>query len=151
MACSIEARVPFLDNDLANLALQMPERFKVKGTTTKFLLREVASRHAPTECVYRAKRGFTLPMGEWMRKDLRPLVEDILSHERLRASGVLSPKKVESLKWEHFSGKRDHGHLLWNIAVFEAWMDRWMRRSRQAAPVRSPSIHSSESNIVYAT
>jgi asparagine synthase (glutamine-hydrolysing) len=129
MACSVEARVPFLDNDLANLALRMPDQFKVRGTSTKYLLKKVAARHVPRDCVYRAKRGFTLPMAQWMRRDIRPMVEDLLSAERLRRRGVLEPTTVERLKSEHFSGRRDHAHLLWNLVVFEGWMGRWMDSS----------------------
>lgn len=126
MACSLEVRVPFLDNDLVCLALGMPDDLKLRGLHGKYLLKKVAARHVPKECIYRPKRGFTAPMGQWLRTDLRPLVEDLLSSTRLRRRGIFNPEALEQIKSQHFGGTHDHAHLLWNALVFEGWADRWM-------------------------
>lgn len=126
MACSVEARVPFLDNELVHLALRMPDNLKLRGLQGKYLLKKVAARHVPKDCVYRAKRGFTVPMGEWLRAELRTVAEDFLSSSRLRVQGIFNPVAIEQLKFEHFAGTHDHAHVLWSLLVFELWTDRWM-------------------------
>ncbi len=131
MAVSLEARVPFLDKDLVALAFRMPDRFKVDGGRTKVLLKEVAVRRLPRECVYRPKEGFSIPIKNWLARELRPLLEDLLAPDRLAAGGVFSPRCVERLKREHLSGRANHSHILWSLMVFEAWRDRWLEGEAQ--------------------
>lgn len=125
MACSLEVRVPFLDPDLVELAFRVPPRLKTAGGRTKPLLKRVAARHVPHECVYRPKEGFSIPMKHWLRGELRPLLEDLLDSGRLRNDGIFQVATVERLKREHLAGDANHSHLLWTLMVFQDWRSRW--------------------------
>ena len=125
MACSLEGRVPLLDPELVELAFRMPAALKVGREGTKILLKRVAARHVPKECVYRPKEGFSIPIKNWLGGELRPLVDDLLSSERLRRQGVFRVETVERLRREHDAGLANHSHVLWSLMVFEDWRGRW--------------------------
>lgn len=125
MACSLEARVPFLDHEVAELAFQIPEHLKLRGRTTKPLLKEVAARYVPRGCVYRPKQGFSIPIKHWLRGEFRPLMEELLSVDRIRAGGLFQPATVDRLRWEHLAGRANHSHILWSLMVFQEWRRRW--------------------------
>jgi len=125
MAASLEARVPFLDKDLVELAFQIPSRLKVAGGRTKILLKQVASRHVPRDCVYRPKEGFSVPIKHWLKTDLRPRMEELLASTRLREAGLFNVGTVERLKAEHLADRANHSHILWSMMVFEDWRSRW--------------------------
>jgi len=125
MACSLEARVPFLDHELVDLAFAMPATLKVRGFRTKVLLKRVAARRLPRASVYRPKQGFSIPMKTWLMNDFRPLLEDMLSPARLGPEGIFRADAVERLKAEHLSGRANHSHVLWSLIVFQDWRGRW--------------------------
>jgi len=125
MACSLEGRVPLLDPELVELAFRMPAELKVGREGTKILLKRVAARHVPKECVYRPKEGFSIPIKNWLGNELRPLVDDLLSSERLRREGVFRVETVERLRRDHDAGRANHSHVLWSLMVFEDWRSRW--------------------------
>ena len=125
MAASLEARVPFLDHELAELAFRMPPGLKVRRDETKPLLKRLASRYVPEECVYRPKEGFSIPLKNWLRGPFRPLLEERLDPERLREEGIFRPGTVERLREEHMAGAANHSHVLWSMLVFEDWRERW--------------------------
>ncbi|HEX3234024.1 MAG TPA: asparagine synthase (glutamine-hydrolyzing) [Gemmatimonadales bacterium] len=125
MACSLEGRVPLLDPELVELAFRMPAELKVGREGTKILLKRVAARHVPKECVYRPKEGFSIPIKNWLGGELRPLVDDLLSSERLRREGVFRVETIERLRREHDAGVANHSHVLWSLTVFEDWRARW--------------------------
>ncbi len=125
MACSLEARVPLLDRDIAELAFRLPAALKYDGSHTKILLKRVAARHVPRECVYRPKEGFSIPIKNWLRNEFRPLVERYLAPERLKSEGLFEPEVVGRLWQEHLDNRANHSHLLWSLLVFEQWRDRW--------------------------
>lgn len=125
MACSLEARVPYLDHDLVELAFRMPERFKVHRRQTKVLLKKVAARHLPHDCVYRAKQGFSIPIKTWLGNEFRPLLDEHLSQRRIVDDGLFDAAEIERLKGEHFAGRENHSHVLWTLLVFQDWRRRW--------------------------
>lgn len=125
MACSLEARVPFLDHELVELAFQMPDHLKVHRGRTKVLLKRVAARHVPSEAVYRPKQGFSIPLKHWLRSELRPLVDELLSAEHLERGGIFEPRAVAQLCSEHMQGRANHSHVLWSLLVFQDWRSRW--------------------------
>ncbi len=129
MAVSLETRVPFLDKDLVQLAFQIPESMKLAQRQTKVLLKRVAARHIPHECVYRQKEGFSIPIKTWLGTQFRPVMEALLSEQRIKAAGLFNWQTVERLKVEHLQGKANHSHLLWSMIVFEAWRDKWLEGS----------------------
>ena len=125
MACSLEARVPLLDHELAELAFRVPPALKVDGDETKVLLKRVAARHVPRECVYRPKEGFSIPIKGWLCDVLRPLMEELLSPGLLAEEGIFRPESIERLKREHLEGRANHSHVLWSLMVFQDWRRRW--------------------------
>jgi len=125
MACSLEARVPLLDRNVVELAFRLPPALKYDGSHTKILLKRVAARHVPRECVYRPKEGFSIPIKNWLRHEFRGLVERYLAPERLRQEGLFEPAVVERMWQEHLGNRANHSHLLWSLLVFEQWRERW--------------------------
>jgi asparagine synthase (glutamine-hydrolysing) len=126
MAVSLEARVPYLDTDLVELAFAMPAALKIEQGETKALLKKVAARHLPRECVYRPKEGFSIPIKQWLGTTLRPLMEDLLAERRIRQQGIFQAERVEQLKKEHCSGQANHSHILWSLIMFQSWQQRWL-------------------------
>jgi asparagine synthase (glutamine-hydrolysing) len=125
MACSLEARVPLLDRELVELAFRVPVDLKFDGRRSKILLKKVAERHVPRDCVRRQKEGFSIPMKHWLKHELRELVERYLAPGRLQAEGLFDPGTAGRLWQEHLDNRANHSHLLWTMLVFEQWRERW--------------------------
>ncbi len=126
MACSLEVRVPFLSPEVIALAFAAPPELKVSGGQTKVLLKRIAARHVPHECVYRPKEGFSIPMKHWLNlPEFITLMDDLLAPARLRSEGIFEPAVVERLRREHRAGRANHSHMLWSLLVFHDWRRRW--------------------------
>ena len=125
MAVSLEARVPFLDHRVVELAWRVPLNMKVRDGRGKWLLRQVLSRYVPPELFERPKMGFAVPVGDWLRGPLRAWAGDLLSPDQLRAEGFLDPHPVQQAWNEHLSGARDRTHELWAVLMFQAWHDTY--------------------------
>jgi asparagine synthase (glutamine-hydrolysing) len=125
MACSLETRVPLLDKELVELAFRVPSDLKIHRGQTKDLLKRVAARHVPRDCVYRPKEGFSIPIKHWLRTEFRPAMEELLSPSRIACEGVFDTETVSRLKTEHLSGQENHSHVLWSMLVFQDWRSRW--------------------------
>ncbi len=121
MAVSLEARVPFLDHRLVELAATIPTAAKLAGGRLKAVLKTVAERHVPRECVHRAKQGFAAPLERWLRGPLRGRLEDALAPARVRDRGVFEVAFVEWMKREFFERGRDLSLQLYQALVLEAW------------------------------
>ena len=93
---------------------------------TKILLKRIAARYVPAECVERPKEGFSIPIKNWLKTRFRDLMKDMLDPGRLREQGLLEPAVVGRLKEEHLSGVANHSHLLWSLMVFQDWSRRWL-------------------------
>ena len=126
MAVSLEARVPYLNKDLVELAFRLPDKLKIHKGKTKVLLKQIAARHVPARCVYRQKEGFSIPIKNWLGTQFRPLMDELLCSTRIRNAGLFNPQTIETLKQQHLSGHANHSHLLWSLIVFEAWQDKWL-------------------------
>jgi len=126
MAVSLETRVPYLDRDLVELAFSIPGRWKVNAHQTKILLKSIAARHVPRECVYRPKEGFSIPIKHWLRGNLRPLMEDLLNPKTMDQEGLFRPQTIQRLKEEHLAARANHSHILWSLMVFQAWRRRFL-------------------------
>jgi asparagine synthase (glutamine-hydrolysing) len=120
MAASLETRAPLLDHWLVELAATIPFNLKIKGSTTKYLLKRVARDFLPQEIIHRPKHGFGVPLGAWLRKDAS-VVRDVLLSPEARGRGLLHMSAVEKLLNEHVSGTRDHGQRLWSLLTLEWW------------------------------
>jgi asparagine synthase (glutamine-hydrolysing) len=122
MACSIETRVPFLDHRVVELAWRLPQHMKVRGNTGKWAMRQLLYKYVPRELIERPKVGFAVPIGQWMRCQLRDWAEDLLNEKKLREQGYLNPKPLRRRWEEHLSGRRDHTSSLWAILMFQSWL-----------------------------
>ena len=126
MAVSLETRVPFLDSEMVELAFCVPHFLKVDSGKSKILLKKVAARHIPQECIYRPKEGFSIPIKKWLCKELRPLMEESLDRRTIREDGLFHAETVSRLKNEHLEGRYNHSHILWSLIVFQSWQKRWL-------------------------
>jgi asparagine synthase (glutamine-hydrolysing) len=121
MANSLEARSPFLDHEVMEFTARLPPRFKLRGMTSKYLLRKIGRQLLPSECLDRRKMGFGVPVGDWMRGELRPLLDDALLSPRASARGLFRPEAVHRLVNEHQSRAKDHTYRLWALLWLELW------------------------------
>ncbi len=121
MANSLEARSPFLDHHLVEFAARLPSRFKLNGRTSKHVLRQAVADLVPADNLSRPKRGFAVPIGRWLRRELRELAADHLLGRRAAERGLFDPAVVARIVGEHQSGKADHAHHLWVLLMLELW------------------------------
>jgi asparagine synthase (glutamine-hydrolysing) len=128
MAHSLEARVPYLDTVVTNLALALPTRHKVRGLGKKVLLRKAAEPLLPRRIVHGRKRGFSIPAAAWLRGDLVPFARDTLSPDRLRRQGYFEPGAVTRLLDDHVAGREDLSRQLWGLLAFTLWHERHVER-----------------------
>jgi asparagine synthase (glutamine-hydrolysing) len=124
MAHSLEVRVPYLDQIVAELALALPTRLKVRGFAKKRLLRKAVAPLLPRPILYGRKRGFSIPAAAWLRGELEPFARDVLSPERVRRQGYLRPEAVTRVLDDHVAGREDLSRQLWGLLAFSLWHDR---------------------------
>ncbi|MET8338514.1 asparagine synthase (glutamine-hydrolyzing) [Streptosporangium canum] len=120
MACSLEARSPFLDHVLMEWAAGLPGELKICGGTTKYLLKRAMADWLPAHLLKRPKMGFGVPLASWLRTGLRPLAHDLLADATVRDRGIFAPRAVARLLAEHAAG-RDHSNRIWTLMQFELW------------------------------
>jgi asparagine synthase (glutamine-hydrolysing) len=125
MLCSLESRAPYLDKDVVMFGLAMPSSLKIRRTTTKWLLKQVARRWLPRSIVHRKKRGLSVPVAQWLNGGLRPEVDRLLAPNRIESRGLLQGRKVQQLVSEHRRGLANHSRAIWTILILEYWIDRW--------------------------
>jgi asparagine synthase (glutamine-hydrolysing) len=126
MAVSLEARVPFLDKELVELAFRLPDRHKIRRGETKAVLKNIAARKIPHGCVYRPKEGFSIPVKQWLGGQFRPMLDQATSRSRIEGDGLFEFAQIKRLKEEHLSGSANHSHVLWSLIVFDRWKSMWL-------------------------
>ena len=125
MAVSLEVRSPLLDHRVAEFAWSLPLGLKVRDGGAKWVLRQMLYRHVPRALVDRPKAGFSIPVGGWLRHELRDWAEDLLDERRLREAGFFNPAPIRALWHDHLKGTRNGQYALWGILMFEAWRRRY--------------------------
>lgn len=124
MAASVEARAPYLDHHLVEFVGSLPSTYKFKGSESKLLMRHAARRWLPDDVVRRPKQGFWVPLDTWLRSDLRSMLLDLTTPERVRRHGLLDDAEVSRLVDQHQRGGRG-GTKIWTILCFQLWYERF--------------------------
>ncbi len=124
MANSLEARSPFLDHKVIEFAASLPEKIKVRGTETKYLLKKAASRLVPKEVLYRRKMGFGIPVGYWLKNEMKDFMSEVLLSEKSFNRGLFKPEVIKRLVSEHLAEKQNHTYPLWTLLMLELWFQQ---------------------------
>lgn len=126
MTVSLEARSPFLDHHLMEFAASLPESLKLRGMTTKYLLKRVFKQFVPQENLTRAKMGFGVPIGHWFRGTMQPFLRETLLSEKALSRGLFNRASVRQLIDQHVANKVNHEHRLWSLLMLELWFQRFI-------------------------
>jgi asparagine synthase (glutamine-hydrolysing) len=126
MANSLEARSPFLDHHLIEFAASLPEKLKLRGLTTKYLLKKILHKLLPAENLDRRKMGFGVPIGHWFRGKLQPFLRETILSEKALQRGLFKPEAVKRLVELHTRGERDYSNQLWTLLMLELWFQRFI-------------------------
>ncbi len=126
MAVSLEVRVPLLDHRVVEYTSKLPESLKFKNGRGKYLLKKLLARYVPAHFFERPKMGFTVPINRWLHNELKDLLLDNLSSERLKREGLFNQALVEKKLREHLSGQFNHYLCLWPLLMWEMWRERWL-------------------------
>lgn len=127
MANSLEVRVPFLDHKLLEFAMSISSRYKLRGLTTKYLLKKIMKDKLPEKIIKGIKKGFSMPLARWFREDFSTLINEFLSEETVRRRKYFNYPLIRRLCDEHFTGKKDNSKELWALICFEIWHRRYVR------------------------
>jgi len=121
MASSMEVRVPLLDHELVEMAARIPARLKLKGLTRKYILKRAAEAWLPRDIVYRKKAGFSAPIRAWLARDLRQVVEELLSETNIKRRGYFDYRFVRRLIDDNLSGREDNSLKIFQLLTLELW------------------------------
>lgn len=126
MAASLEVRVPLLDHRVVEYTAKLPDSLKYRNGEGKYILRRLLSRYVPSNMFERPKMGFGVPIDKWFRNELKDLLLDYLSPERLKKEGIFDQYLVEEKIKEHLLGEVNHQYRLWSLLMWEMWRERWL-------------------------
>jgi asparagine synthase (glutamine-hydrolysing) len=122
MTISLETRVPYLDHNLVEFIMSLPLEMKIRYGSSKWILREVLYRYVPRQLMERPKMGFSIPVGDWIKGDMRGWAESLLEERQMKEEGFFVFQTVEEMWRRHLSGRFNHTHELWNILMFQSWL-----------------------------
>jgi asparagine synthase (glutamine-hydrolysing) len=125
MAHSLEVRPPFLDHRLVEFAASLPENYKLRGSKLKFLLKELMKDKLPQTILGRKKEGFDIPVHDWFRSVLKPLLLDTLTEPAVAATQIFRWEGVESVIKRHLDRRENLGYHLWGLLILFVWLKRW--------------------------
>ena len=124
---SLEVRSPFLDTGVVDLVNGVPFKLKFSGLKTKYILKRLMSDKLPREIVFRRKKGFGIPLAEWINDDLKPLVLELLSERAIKEQGLFNYEYVHELLGDHFARRADNRKPIWTLMAFQLWWNRWYK------------------------
>lgn len=145
MATSIESRVPFLDHKLVEFTAKMPDTMKLRGGTTKYVLRQSMKHILPERILSRGKMGFPVPIGSWFRGPFRSIVDEYILSDRAIGRGIFDISFVKQLVHRHQFDGEDHAERLWALVNFEMWLRQFFDGEN---PSESKSL---DAELVHAT
>jgi asparagine synthase (glutamine-hydrolysing) len=125
MSVSLETRVPYLDHNLVEFIMSLPLEMKIRNGSSKWILRQVLDRHVPRQLMERPKMGFSVPVGDWIKGDMREWAESLLEEKQMKEEGFFVFQTVEEMWQRHLSGRFNHTHELWNILMFQSWLEKY--------------------------
>ena len=128
MAVSLETRAPFLDPRIGQFAASLPLGYKLRGNKGKYILKRSVEGLLPKRILTRSKKGFGIPIAQWLKGRLNPLMHDLLSPQRLKDQGLFEAAHVQTLMAEHEKGIASHHKQLWTLLVFQLWYDKFLRK-----------------------
>ncbi|MDO8264962.1 MAG: asparagine synthase C-terminal domain-containing protein, partial [Candidatus Parcubacteria bacterium] len=125
MAVGLEVRAPLLDHELVEFVNCIPNKFKLRGFTTKYIFKKLMENKIPKSIVYRSKKGFGIPIASWIRNDLKDFTRGLLDSNKIKRENIFNPSFVNLLLKDHLSGRKDNRKLLWTLMAFEMWLEKW--------------------------
>lgn len=127
MAVSLESRVPLLDHRIVSYALSLPLEYKFRNNTDKWVLKQVLYKYVPKEFFERPKKGFSVPLSSWLRGPLKEWAESLLDEKKIKEQGFFNLKIVNKYWTEHQRKKRNWSVQLWDIIMFQDWLEKQKR------------------------
>jgi asparagine synthase (glutamine-hydrolysing) len=127
MATSLETRVPLIDHKVVEFAFQIPGHLKLRGLTTKWIFKRSMERLLPPQNIYRSKEGFSIPIKHWLRNELKDLMFDYLSENRIQEAGLFNFDAIKKKIDAHMDGRENYSHQLWALLVFEIWREKYLK------------------------
>lgn len=126
MALSLETRVPLLDHKIVEFLFRLPGNLKMRRLTTKWIFKKTMERLLPSPNIHRQKEGFSIPIKNWLRRELKDLMLDYLYESRIKADGLFNFDYIKKMMDSHLKGKENYSHQLWALLVFEIWKDQYL-------------------------
>ena len=126
MAANLEVRVPFLNKEIVELSARIPSSLKIKGLKQKYILKKAVESLLPKDVIWRKKAGFGAPVRSWLRKELRPMVDDLLSHDRIKKRGLFDPFAVRKIVEANLLGREDYNLQVFCLLTLELWMQQFV-------------------------
>jgi len=125
MSTGLETRLPFLDQDIVDFAMHLPIEQKIQGDLGKIILRRILRKFLPQSLIDRPKKGFAVPLAAWLRGELKDWGADLLNKRRLCHEGLINHDLAARLWYDHQCGKQNCERMLWNILIFQSWLEKW--------------------------
>ena len=126
MANSLEVRSPLLDHTLVEYVAGLPPELKLHNLTSKYIFKKAVKSLLPKSIIKRPKKGFGIPVAKWLKEDLKEIIMEILSPERIKRTGIFNPEYVRKLIRDHIAGRVDNRKQLWTLLMFEFWREKWI-------------------------